>query len=868
MRQVSDKISRFALGWAYVFIFVFLLSNMFWKEGPVLLSALFALGMYGIVFAAFSKRITGWFFIGLILTVCFGIMFLYFSKRYEVKYIKDMVNGIADLGILLYYNYDQSYSNWLVKQYGMPLLTVISLITSFLVYLFFNRLFNFFVITLLSAGVLAGCWFFTGRENIWAFGWLCTLTLLSYFRFIYERKKKRGLAVESLPLGNLMMATLPLAALLVIFTLAIPKNSTPIQWPWMDQKMANMFTFFEQRFTYTNTEFFKLSGTGFSNGSQRLGGSVYPSQTLVMDVTGSKRTYLRGAAYPYYTGEAWLGSHLMAENGSLTQSPNPYPFDPELYDVSEYDEMKNGWRYIPVNEKLFPDISEDSRELLAALADGSMNSILFPSYKLDIRYRNIATKTVFLPSNTRLPVKDPSGSPMTMLFNEEGMAYVEDGLLRNTSYSVDYLQPMYGDPMLQEALKYSRDGLYASAAYLYLQNSQNLEQTEQEYWNGDFFQTARSVIGKNLWPEFRYINKKNLLIDMNLDSATMEGNAKELIKLAWHAEQIREKYTQISPTMTKRTMSLAWDVTQGCENDYEKVKAIEKYLSSTFTYTTEVGYPPMGQDFVDWFLFDAKQGYCTFFASAMTNMVRLMGIPARYVEGYVMPQQYDSNNVYSVTNASAHAWVEVYFEGFGWLTFEPTSLYTGVMGYISPSAPVDVTAFFDDSEALDDILNMYLTPQNPMDYPMPDVGVGSGDSSSINVGTVLLALLGIVAAVYIVSQFAGILQGLRIKATKRSKRAIKTYELMLRWLEGAGYSIRPGETAQEYGKRIDNSLYLDGVTLSEASRLFSKVRYGGVPLHIVEEEVMEDTAKRLKTALLKDMGIRRFIPFRFFVFGL
>ena len=181
---------------------------------------------------------------------------------------------------------------------------------------------------------------------------------------------------------------------------------------------------------------------------------------------------------------------------------------------------------------------------------------------------------------------------------------------------------------------------------------------------------------------------------------------------------------------------------------------------------------------------------------------------------------------------------------------------------------MDVTAFFNESEALDDILNMYLTPQNPMDYPMPDVGVGSGESSSINVGTVLLVLLGIVVLVYIVSQLAGILQGLRIKTMKRSKRAIKTYELMLRWLEGAGYSIRPGETAQEYGKRIDNSLYLDGVTLSEASRLFSKVRYGGVPLHIVEEEVMEDTAKRLKTALLKDMGIRRFIPFRFFVFGL
>ena len=58
----------------------------------------------------------------------------------------------------------------------------------------------------------------------------------------------------------------------------------------------------------------------------------------------------------------------------------------------------------------------------------------------------------------------------------------------------------------------------------------------------------------------------------------------------------------------------------------------------------------------------------------MTVLLRSIGIPARYVEGYMLPPEPIKDNTYEVTNENAHAWVEVYFEGLGWIPFEPTSL--------------------------------------------------------------------------------------------------------------------------------------------------------------------------------------------------
>jgi transglutaminase-like putative cysteine protease len=105
---------------------------------------------------------------------------------------------------------------------------------------------------------------------------------------------------------------------------------------------------------------------------------------------------------------------------------------------------------------------------------------------------------------------------------------------------------------------------------------------------------------------------------------------------------------------------------------YHIAVAVQDYLYATggFTYNTNVASLCPTNQVVDCFL-QTKQGYCEYFATAMTMMLRTQGIPARYVRGY-LPGDLLQNGSYEVTGAAAHAWVEVYFPGFGWVRFDPT----------------------------------------------------------------------------------------------------------------------------------------------------------------------------------------------------
>lgn len=107
-----------------------------------------------------------------------------------------------------------------------------------------------------------------------------------------------------------------------------------------------------------------------------------------------------------------------------------------------------------------------------------------------------------------------------------------------------------------------------------------------------------------------------------------------------------------------------------------KLYKVKKALQDC-TYTLAPGKTPAGKDFVEYFLYENKQGYCTYFASAATIMLRAAGVPARYVEGYVVhPDDFPLKNgeieTIDIKDKSAHAWVEIYIDGAGWMPYEMT----------------------------------------------------------------------------------------------------------------------------------------------------------------------------------------------------
>ena len=83
---------------------------------------------------------------------------------------------------------------------------------------------------------------------------------------------------------------------------------------------------------------------------------------------------------------------------------------------------------------------------------------------------------------------------------------------------------------------------------------------------------------------------------------------------------------------------------------------------------------PPDQDWVDYFLFDSKQGYCDYFATAMVVLLRAEGVPARVASGFA-PGDFDPDTGISIVRENhAHSWVEAYFPRYGWITFEPSAI--------------------------------------------------------------------------------------------------------------------------------------------------------------------------------------------------
>ncbi|NLB91538.1 MAG: hypothetical protein GX786_10025, partial [Clostridiales bacterium] len=138
-------------------------------------------------------------------------------------------------------------------------------------------------------------------------------------------------------------------------------------------------------------------------------------------------------------------------------------------------------------------------------------------------------------------------------------------------------------------------------------------------------------------------------------------------------------YTLLPDHMEDSLYKLANEITAPYTTAYEKALALESYLQQYYAYTLSPEPVPANRDFVSYFIHNGKEGYCTYFASAMTVFARMVGLPARYVEGYVAtPNQ---EQVAYVTGENAHAWTEIYFPNFGWVTFDATP------GEQEPNAP-------------------------------------------------------------------------------------------------------------------------------------------------------------------------------------
>jgi hypothetical protein len=133
------------------------------------------------------------------------------------------------------------------------------------------------------------------------------------------------------------------------------------------------------------------------------------------------------------------------------------------------------------------------------------------------------------------------------------------------------------------------------------------------------------------------------------------------------------RFTEL-PELDPSVPALVDDLVAGAQTPYQRVRAISDYLTDRdngFIYSLSTEPGTSGDDLVDFL--QLKAGFCEQYAGAMTVMVRAAGVPARMVLGYT-PGRVQENGDRLITTDDAHAWVEVYFDGLGWVPFDPTPI--------------------------------------------------------------------------------------------------------------------------------------------------------------------------------------------------
>ncbi|WP_369797683.1 transglutaminaseTgpA domain-containing protein [Nocardiopsis sp. CNT312] len=154
-------------------------------------------------------------------------------------------------------------------------------------------------------------------------------------------------------------------------------------------------------------------------------------------------------------------------------------------------------------------------------------------------------------------------------------------------------------------------------------------------------------------------------------SATDEPSAAELAATG-PARSAPQHYLSLPEALDPRVADLAEDVTEGADSPHAQAIALQEFFTGdSFTYTLEPSPVPGGRDLLTHFLLEDRTGYCQHFAGAMAALARHLGIPARLATGFT-PGERSEEGHWTVTRADAHAWPELYFEGMGWIRFEPT----------------------------------------------------------------------------------------------------------------------------------------------------------------------------------------------------
>ncbi len=312
-------------------------------------------------------------------------------------------------------------------------------------------------------------------------------------------------------------------------------------------------------------------------------------------------------------------------------------------------------------------------------------------------------------------------------------------------------------------------------------------------------------------------------------------------------------YTQVpsAPGLDPRIITVANDWTEGIDNTYDKIIAIQDHLANGgFQYDKSVPRRDDSTALADFLLIPSKQrGFCQQFAGAMAALLRVLGIPSRVAVGFTPGTEIDpTNHTYLVTTEEAHAWVEVLFPTYGWLAFEPTPhrenpvalAYTSPADSVQPCVGKGCRRGPRGGPPTKAITPLYqgggrfggVEGREPTLLGRPSAPVGSDLARNerwftarkllvIGLGLLILFLLSIPPARELRRR-----RRLRHAAGEPRRLILTTYDVFTERAGELGFRKERGETLQEYQRRMRASGALSNGDLERLTRVTGGAAYG------------------------------------------
>lgn len=261
-----------------------------------------------------------------------------------------------------------------------------------------------------------------------------------------------------------------------------------------------------------------------------------------------------------------------------------------------------------------------------------------------------------------------------------------------------------------------------------------------------------------------------------------------------------------SPDVINYIRTLALQITANAPTPYDKAEAIESYLrnDSMFHYNLKAPQPTdPTEDQLYFFLHDSHTGYCQYFAMAMGEMLRSLGIPVRLVSGYGPGTYDDTIHRTQVHDADAHVWVEVYFPGYGWVPFEPTN--DGIYQPIRRGVSLTGLCLRDNQCTNPSPIAVSSPTAQPTHNKL--VGVNAGDTGSISANQSPLRWLDSTAVARILGVLLALLFALAALGVRylRPRTVMGVWQRVLVLARLAGAELQPGETPLEMDKRLSRA---------------------------------------------------------------